>query len=56
MKISDLEYKKKYGLKGQPSKVVVYAGCEGKRFWFTDGNSSFWMNWDQVERLIVEAL
>ncbi|NDW10482.1 hypothetical protein [Dysgonomonas sp. 520] len=53
MKAIELEYNKNYGLKGQPSKVIVYSGREGKKFWFKDIHGSFWMNEKQVENLII---
>lgn len=53
MKAFELVYNKEYGIKGQPSKIVVYKGQEGKRFWFKDAHSTFWMNENQIENLLL---
>lgn len=53
MKTSELVYDREYGLKGQPSKTVIYKGQEDKRFWFKGTQGSFWMNEDQISTLLI---
>lgn len=52
MTVQELEYNKKYKIKG--SGIAVYKYQERKKFWFTNINGSFWMTEDQVTNLVLE--
>lgn len=54
MKAEELVHNKMYKVKG--SLPALYKYREGKKYWFTHGLGSFWMNLEQVETLITEEL